>query len=488
MTKKTQLTTANGAPVTHDDVSRTVGVRGPLAAENVNLFEKLAHFNRERIPERVVHARGSGAYGTFRLTRDLGTYTVADCLVGEGKETEVFVRFSTVGGGQDSSDYARDPRGFAVKFYTSQGNWDLVGNNTPVFFLRDPIKFPDFVHSQKKNPRSNVPDAAAMYEFWAHNPQSLHQVTILMSDRGIPASYRHMNGYASHTLSLWNDRGERTWVKWHFKTDQGIRCVTNEEAATKPSFGAQQDLVDAIDNGDYPSWTVKIQVMSEDEAREALLNPFDVTKVWPHSEFPLMEVGKLTLNRNVENYFAETEQSAFSPSHLVPGVGVSPDRMLQARLLAYPDAHRYRLGANYHSIPVNAPRCAVRNYQRDGQFAGIGESASGAVNFYPNDRSCDGAPTPTAEIIEPPLPLEHDAAVGWHDNRNEDNFTQAGNLFRLMSSEQRQALCANIADGLVQATISVQERLLEQFERAAPEYADGVRRALETAGDHSPEG
>jgi catalase len=476
MTRPKNLTTANGAPVTHDDVSRTAGPRGPLAAENVHLFEKLAHFNRERIPERVVHARGAGAYGVFRLTRDLSEYTLADCLSGEGTETEVFLRFSTVGGGQDSSDYARDPRGFALKFYTAQGNWDLVGNNTPVFFLRDPIKFPDFVHSQKKNPRSNVPDPAAMFEFWAHNPQSLHQLTILMSDRGIPRSYRHMNGYGSHTLSLWNAAGKRTWVKWHFKTDQGVQCLTEAEAAGLPPHGAQQDLVASIDAGEHPSWTVKIQVMSEAQARMVPFNPFDVTKVWPHGDFPLIEVGKLTLDRNVENYFAETEQSAFSPSHLVPGIGVSPDRMLQARLLAYPDAHRYRLGANYQAIPVNAPRSPVGNYQRDGRFAGVAPGADSSVNYFPNDHA--GAPVPSSHVAEPPLPPEQEAAAGWFDNRDEDNATQAGDLFRIMSAEQREQLFANIAGGLVHATASVRERMLAQFAEADPAYAEGVRAAL----------
>jgi catalase len=479
--KKNQLTTGGGAPVPHDDISRTAGAGGPLVVENVHLFEKLAHFNRERIPERVVHARGSGAYGTFQLTRDLSEHTIADCLTGEGKETEVFVRFSTVGGGQDSSDYARDPRGFAIKFYTSEGNWDLVGNNTPVFFLRDPIKFPDFVHSQKKNPRTNVPDPAGMYEFWAHNPQSLHQMTILMSDRGIPVSYRHMNGYASHTLSLWNAKGVRTWVKWHFKTDQGIQTLTNEEAAAKPPFGAQEDLVAAIDGGNSPSWTVKIQVMTEGAAQSARFDPFDVTKVWPHEQFPLVEVGKLTLNRNVENYFAETEQAAFSPSNLVPGVGVSPDRMLQARLLAYPDAHRYRLGANYQDIPINAPRCPVHNYQRDGHFAGTGKAADASVNFYPNDRASEGAPGLYRGVTEPASRAEDGAAVSWYDMREEDNFTQAGELFRIMSPDQREQLFSNIADGLVHATKGVQESLLAQFEAADPAYSDGVREAMDRA-------
>ena len=445
MTKTNRLTTGSGAPVSEDNLSRTVGANGPLAAENVHLFEKLAHFNRERIPERVVHARGSGAYGEFHLTRDLSEFSMADFLQGEGKQTDVFVRFSTVGGGQDSSDFARDPRGFAVKFYTSQGNWDLVGNNSL-------------------------------------SPESLHQVTILMSDRGIPESYRHMNGYASHTLSLWNASGERTWVKWHFKTDQGVRCLTGEQAAGRSPAGAQQDLVSAIDTGDFPSWTVKIQLMSEEQARTLSFNPFDLTKVWPHADFPLTEIGKLILNRNVENYFAETEQSAFSPSHLVPGVGVSPDRMLQARLLAYPDAHRYRLGANYQDIPVNAARCPVQNYQRDGRFAGVGRTADGKVSFYPNDGSEAGAPAPSPEVSEPRLPTEQAAAAGWYDNRNEDNFTQAGNLYRSMSAEQKQQLCLNIAGGLVHATAGVQARMLAQFGEADPEYAAGVREALLSVG------
>jgi len=478
MTDKKPLTTSSGAPVPNDHASRTIGARGPLAADNVHLFEKLAHFNRERIPERVVHARGTGAYGVFKLTHDLSEFSIADCLGSAGKETEVFVRFSTVGGGQDSSDYARDPRGFAIKFYTSQGNWDIVGNNTPVFFLRDPIKFPDFVHSQKKNPRTNVPDPAAMFEFWAHNPQSLHQMTILMSDRGIPASYRHMNGYSSHTLSLWNDRGERTWVKWHFKTDQGIQCLTGDEANELPSHGAQQDLVKSIDRGDFPSWTVKVQLMPEARAAEVDFDPFDLTKVWPHAEFPLLEVGELQLNRNVDNYFAETEQSAFSPGNLVPGVGVSPDRMLQARMIAYPDAHRYRLGTNFQDIPVNAPRVPVDNYQRDGLAAGVARPASGAVNFGPNDRAESGAPVPVEHLAEPPMRIAADATLDHFDNRDEDNFTQAGNLYRIMSADQQAQLHSNIAGGLAHANESIQERMLEQFHAADPDYAAGVRTAL----------
>ncbi len=482
MTSK-PLTDANGAPITHDDTSRTAGPRGPLLADNRQLFEKLAHFNRERIPERVVHARGTGAYGSFTLSKDLSEYTLADFLRGEGKQTPVFLRFSTVGGGQDSSDYARDPRGFAVKFYTEQGNWDLVGNNTPVFFLRDPIKFPDFVHSQKKNPRTNTPDPAAMFEFWANHPASLHQMTILMSDRGIPASYRHMHGFSSHTLSFWNEKGERTWVKWHFKTAQGIRNVTAAEGASLPPFGAQEDLVGAIDAGDFPSWTVKIQLMTEAQARASKLNPFDVTKVWRYADHPLIEIGKLELNRNVDNYFAETEQSAFSPSHMVPGLGASPDRMLQARMLAYPDAHRHRLGANYQRIPVNAPRSPVHHYQRDGAMAGLGpdgheQGSDGGVNFWPNDRAGQGAPAPVAGPAEPPMPLESEAAAAWYDDPHEDDFSQAGELFRVMSAEQQRQLCDTIAGGLCHANASIQERMLAQFDAADPAYGEGVRDAL----------
>lgn len=483
MKQKNILTTATGSPVPDDDNSISAGERGPLTWDSHYTFEKLAHFNRERIPERVVHARGTGAYGRFTLTRSLSDYTIADFLQREGQQTEVFTRFSTVGGGQDSSDYARDPRGFALKFYTAEGNYDMVGNNTPVFFLRDAIKFPDFIHSQKKNPRTNLPDPAAMYEFWANHPQSLHQVTILMSDRGIPASYRHMHGFSSHTFSFWNDGGERFWFKWHFKTNQGIRNLTPEQAASAPPFGAQQDLVEAIDRGDYPSWTAHVQIMTEEQARDYPINPFDLTKIWPHADFPLIEVGQLELNRNVENYFAETEQACFAPSNLVPGIGASPDKMLQGRLLAYQDAHRYRVGVNANQLPVNAARCPVHHYQRDGAMAGCpmhgGTNQDSTVNFYPNDRINEGAPVPEPGVAEPPMPLEQEAWVGRHGlTEDEDHYSQAGDLFRLMDEGQRQSLARAIADGLVQASESVQRRMLEQFARADGEYAERVERAM----------
>ncbi len=473
------LTTQQGAPVTEDNISVTVGSKGPLTFDNYYAMEKLAHFNRERIPERVVHARGTGAYGTFTLTKSLKEYTIANFLQKVGEETEVFLRFSTVGGGQDSSDYARDPRGFAVKFYTKEGNYDLVGNNTPVFFLRDGIKFPDFIHSQKKDPRTNIASASAMYEFWANNPQSMHQITILMSDRGIPLSYRHMNGYGSHTFSFYNEKGERFYFKWHFKTNQGIKTVKAEDVHKFAAHGAQEDLVLAIDQGDYPTWKAYIQIMTEEEAKNFDINPFDVTKVWPHSIVPLVEVGKLELNRNVDNYFAETEQATFSPAHFVPGIASSPDKMLQARLFAYGDAHRYRVGANSAQLPVNAPKCPFHHFQRDGFMAGIKKViADAGVNFFPHKRGAEEAPVLSDLPKEPPLPVEEDAWIGHHDNRDDDNFSQAGDLYRIMSEDQKEQLTGNIASGLKQATKEVQEIMLGYFKQCDPDYADRIRQKM----------
>jgi catalase len=474
------MTRENGCPLANDQVSTTAGQHGPLTFDNLQLFEKLAHFNRERIPERVVHARGTGAYGTFTLNKSLSEYTCASFLQKAGETTDIYIRFSTVGGGQDSSDYARDPRGFAVRFYTDEGNWDMVGNNTPVFFLRDPIKFPDFIHSQKKDPRTNIASPAAMFEFWSQSPQSLHQMTILMSDRGIPASYRHMDGFSSHTLSLWNKDGQRYWVKWHFKTNQGIKNVASEDAGSAVPHGAQADLVEAIDNGDFPSWRVGIQIMSEEEAQNFDINPFDLTKVWSHKKVPLQEIGVLELNRNVTNYFAEVEQVALSPSNFVPGIGASPDKMLQGRLMAYPDAQRYRLGANYNHLPVNQPKCPVMHYQRDGHMAGTlnadKSNQHAGTNFYPNQQT-DTA-EPKVQFTEPPMPLENDAWVKAYDDQGGDNFSQAGDLFRIMSDAQKDILAANIAGGLSQATPEVQAIMLEQFNQADADYAARVKALL----------
>ena len=485
--KHKTLTTSSGAPVTDDQNSLTAGPRGPVLMQDWQLIEKLAHFNRERIPERVVHAKGTGAYGTFTLSKDLSDYTIADYLNGAGKQTEVFLRFSTVGGESGSADAERDPRGFAVKFYTREGNHDIVGNNTPVFFLRDPSKFPDFIHTQKRHPANNCKDPEAVWDFWALNPQAMHQVTILFSDRGVPADYRHMNGYSSHTYSLWNKDGERFWVKWHFKTQQGIKCLTEAESrevcGQNPDH-AQRDLVEAIKNKNFPRWTVNIQVMPEKEAETYTINPFDLTKVWPHKDYPLIEIGILELNRNVDNYFAETEQSAFAPSNLVPGIGASPDKMLQARLFAYQDAHRYRIGANYNDLPVNYPRATgAENYQRAGAMAGTkcpfdhGRINSGVadVNYGPNSK---GGAAEKSEYKEPPLKIDF-ATVERHDHRTgADDYSQAGTLFRIMSGEQKRQLVNNIAGSLGQASQGVQERMLVHFDKCDRQYGRMIRDAI----------
>ena len=477
-----KLTSSSGMPVGDDENSVTFGQNGPVALQDQHLIEKIAHFNRERIPERVVHARGSGAHGIFTLTKSLRDYTLASFLQDVGGETELFLRFSTVGGEQGSSDMVRDPRGFAVKFHTKEGNYDVVGNNTPVFFLRDPIKFPDFVHTQKRCPVRGINDPNAVWDFWAQNPQSLHQVTILMSDRGIPLSYRHMNGYGSHTFGMWNDKGERYWIKWHFKTNQGVKTLSNEEAAkiagSEPQ-AAQTDLFDSIEKGDFPSWTVKIQVMPEKEALENN-NAFDVTKVWSHKDYPMIEVGQLELNKNPDNYFAEVEQSAFSPSNFVPGIGPSPDRMLQARMFAYPDAHRYRLGVNYNSLPVNAPKATeVNNYQRDGRMTPKVERNKKNYGTY-NNSLYDGRPNPCSDsrYSEPPL-TQFGGPVSRFDHREaNDDYTQAGDLYTLMSENQKNQLIGNIAGSLGVAKKDIQTVMVEHFEKANSDYGQRVKDAL----------
>ena len=481
MTKKI-MTTSAGMPVSDDENSLSLGETGPLAMHDHYLMEKLAHFNRERIPERIVHARGSGAYGMFTLTKSMKEYSIADFLQNEGSSTETLTRFSTVGGEQGSSDMVRDPRGFAIKFYTRKGNYDVVGNNTPVFFLRDPIKFPDFIHTQKRCPVRNINDPNAVWDFWAQNPQSLHQVTILMSDRGIPKSFRHMNGYGSHTFSMWNEKGERFWFKWHFKTNQGIVTLTNEEAAriagARPQ-ASQEDLFDNIENGNFPSWTVKVQIMPEKDA-EKYPWVFDLTKVWPHKDFPLIEIGQLELNRNVENYFAEVEQSAFSPSNVVPGIGASPDKMLQARLFAYPDAHRYRIGANYNSLHVNAPRgVEVANYQRDGQMCPYTERSKKSYGTYDN-QAFDNEVHPSSDpkLKEPPFRISACDMDRYDHREGNDDYSQAGNLFSIMSADQKNQVATNIADSLGGAREDIQERMISHFEKASPEFGEMVKKAL----------
>ena len=473
---KKKLTTAAGCPVADNQNIMTAGPRGPQLLQDVWFQEKLAHFDREVIPERRMHAKGSAAYGTFTVTHDITSYTRAKIFSEVGKNTELFTRFTTVAGERGAADAERDIRGFAIKFYTEEGNWDLVGNNTPVFFLRDPLKFPDLNHAVKRDPRTNMRSAQNNWDFWTSLPEALHQVTIVMSDRGIPATYRHMHGFGSHTFSMINSDNERFWVKFHFKSEQGIKNLTDEEAETV--IGAdreshQRDLYESIENGDNPRWTLMIQVMPEKEAANCAYNPFDLTKVWPHSDYPLIEVGVMELNRNPENFFAEVEQSAFNPANVVPGISFSPDKMLQGRLFSYGDAQRYRLGVNHHQIPVNAPRCPVHSYHRDGPMRVDGNHGS-TIGYEPNSH---GEWQEQPDFSEPPLDLEGTAGR-WNHREDEDYFSQPGALFRLMTPNQQQVLFENTARSVGGASEDIQQRHIEHCTKADPAYGKGVEIAL----------
>lgn len=450
MSTHKKLTTASGRIYVEHEDTMSAGPRGPLLLQDYILHEKLAHFNRERIPERIVHAKGSGAFGTFTVTHDISKYTKAKLFSEVGKQTRIFTRFSTVGGEKGSADTERDPRGFAIKFYTEDGNFDLVGNNTPIFFIKDPKKFPDFIHTQKRDPYTNLKSPTAVWDFWSLNPESLHQVLFVMTDRGTPYSYRHMHGFGSHTLSMINSDNERFYVKYHFKTVQGIKNFTAAEAdqmrATDMDF-AQRDLLGSIDSGDFPKWELKIQVMPEKEAETYHINPFDLTKVWPHKDYPLIDVGVMELNENPDNYFQDVEQAAFAPAHIVDGLGYSPDKMLQGRLLSYPDAQRYRLGANYEQIPVNRCPFANNNYQRDGQMRVDGNSGR-KPNYFPN--SFDDI-----EVDE----KYRDTGMDLHSNRADyydrnapgenDHYTQPGNLYRkVLTSEEKTNTINNIVGAM----------------------------------------
>lgn len=473
------MTTTGGNPIADNQNSKTAGPRGPVLLEDYQLIEKLAHQNRERIPERVVHAKGSGAFGTFTVTHDITQYTKADIFSELGKQTDCLLRFSTVAGEKGAADAERDVRGWALKFYTDQGNWDMVGNNTPVFFVRDPLKFPDFIHTQKRHPRTNMRSATAMWDFWSQSPESLHQVTILMSDRGLPLSYRHTNGYGSHTYSFINAKGERFWVKFHFKTRQGIKTMSNREAEKVIAVdreSSQRDLYETIEQGDFPQWDFKIQVMAEEDAENCDFNPFDLTKVWPHADFPLIDVGVLELNRNPENYFQEIEQSAFSPSNIVPGISFSPDKMLQARIFSYGDAHRYRVGTWYEQLPVNRPKSAVNTYHMDGAM-NFTEPSSSDAYYEPNTM---GGAVEDADFAEPPLKISGDADR-WNHRDGNDDYTQPGNLFRLMSPEQQQQLFENIAEAMQGVPQEIIDRQLAHFNRANPAYGAGVSNAINTS-------
>ncbi|WP_296585107.1 catalase [Xanthobacter sp.] len=477
MTRPT-LTTTAGNPIADNQNSLTAGPRGPVLMQDYQLLEKLAHQNRERIPERVVHAKGWGAFGTLTVTGDISKYTKAKALQ-PGAQTPMLARFSTVAGELGAADAERDVRGFALKFYTPEGNWDLVGNNTPVFFVRDPYKFPDFIHTQKRHPKTNLRSPTAMWDFWSLSPESLHQVTILFSDRGLPVGVRNMNGYGSHTYSFINEAGERFWVKFHFKTLQGHKHWTNGEATEvvgRTRESTQEDLFTAIERGEFPKWKVQVQVMPELDAEKTSYNPFDLTKVWPHGEYPPIDIGVMELNRNPENYFAEIEQAAFSPSNIVPGISFSPDKMLQARIFSYADAHRYRIGTHYEHLPVNAPKCPVHHYHKDGAMRFFPQVTGSTDAFYePN--SFNGA-AEDAKYAEPPLKISGDAERYSHRIGNDD-FSQPRALFELFDAGQRQRLFSNLAAAMYGIPQEIADRQIALFTKVHPEYGAGVKAALE---------
>ncbi|HGN1705539.1 TPA: catalase [Providencia rettgeri] len=474
--KKKGLTTASGAPVANNNNVMTAGKRGPMLLQDVWFLEKLAHFDREVIPERRMHAKGSGAFGTFTVTHDISRYTRAKIFSEVGKKTEMFARFSTVAGERGAADAERDIRGFALKFYTEEGNWDMVGNNTPVFYFRDPLKFPDLNHVVKRDPRSNLRTMEHKWAFFSQLPESLHQLTIDASDRGIPQSYRHMHGFGSHTYSFINSNNERFWVKFHFRCQQGIENLSDEQAEQlvgKDRESSQRDLFESIEKGDFPRWKLQVQIMPEKEASDVPYNPFDLTKVWPHKDYPLIDVGYFELNRNPDNYFADVEQAAFSPANVVPGIGFSPDRMLQGRLFSYGDAHRYRLGVNHHQIPVNAPRCPFHNYHRDGAMRVDGNSGN-HVTYEPNEA---GLFQEQPDFSEPPLSIEG-AADHWDHREDQDYFSQPRALYELLDDAEHQRMFKRIAGELIDATEATQVRQIELFKQVHPEYGAGVEKAL----------
>ncbi|EDO9794103.1 catalase [Campylobacter fetus] len=470
------LNTASGNPIADNQNSLTAGVRGPVLLQDYQLLEKLAFQNRERIPERTVHANGSGAYGELEITEDISKYTKAS-LFQKGEKTKLFLRFSTVAGEAGAADAERDVRGFAIKFYTKEGNWDLVGNNTPTFFLRDGFKFPDFIHTQKRDPKTHLRSNSAAWDFWSLNPETLHQVTILMSDRGIPASYRHMHGFGSHTYSLINAKGERFWVKFHFKTRQGIKNLTNAEAGAivaKDRESHQRDLYNSIDKGDFPKWDFKIQIMTEEEANNCKFNPFDLTKIWPHAEYPLIPVGVMTLNKNPENYFNEVEQAAFSPSNIVPGISYSPDRMLQARIFSYPDAQRYRIGVHYQQLDVNKPIVNVNNYYVGGSMNNGSYKQEPHAYYEPNSFS---GPAENKDYLEPDLAISN-AAQRFDHRVDTDYYSNAAALFAILPADEKERLYSNIAESMDGVEDFIIERALGHFEKINPAYAAGVKAAL----------
>ncbi len=479
MSNKSKLTGLFGAPVSDRENSLTAGKRGPLAMQDIYFLEQMAHFDREVIPERRMHAKGSGAFGTFTVTHDITQYTNAKIFSEIGKQTEMFARFSTVAGERGAADAERDIRGFALKFYTEEGNWDLVGNNTPVFFFRDPKLFASLNHVVKRDPKTNMHNPQSNWDFWTLLPEALHQVTILMTDRGIPKGFRNMNGFGSHTYSMYNDAGERVWVKFHFRTQQGIENYTAEEAEqviAKDRESSQRDLFNAIEEGNFPKWKMYIQVMTEEQARNHKDNPFDLTKVWFKDEYPLIPVGEFELNRNPENYFQDVEQAAFAPTNIIPGIDFSPDKMLQGRLFSYGDAQRYRLGVNHWQIPVNSPKAAtnVCPFSRDGQMR-VDGNQGGGINYYPNSYEAHQS---QPEYKKPGLELEGELYE--HDFREDDDnyYEQPGKLFRLQSPEQQQRIFQNTANEMQGTTDEVKHRHIRNCYKADPDYGKGVADAL----------
>ena len=475
--KARPLTNEVGAPVGENENSQTAGPRGPVLLQDVWLLEKLAHFDREVIPERRMHAKGWGAYGTFTATHDISQWSKA-AVFKKGTTTDLFLRFSTVAGERGAADAERDIRGVAVKFYTSEGNWDLVGNNTPTFFIRDVHNFPDLNRAVKRDPRTGLRSAQNNWDFWTLLPECFHQITVVMSDRGIPADFRHMHFFGEHTFSLINDKNERVWCKFHFRTQQGIKNLTDEEAAqvvAKDRESHGRDLYEAIERGDYPKWTLYVQIMTEEQAKNHYENPFDITKIWRHKEFPLHEVGVLELNRNPDNYFAEVEQAAFTPAHVVPGIGFSPDKFLQGRLFVYGDAQRYRLGINYNQIPVNRARCEVNDYHRDGAMR-TDDNYKGAPAYTPNSANVWSA---QPGVLEPPLDLEGSAyAYDPKDDPTDDNFRAGGDLYRVMTEDKKQLLIENTAPNIAPVTENVKYRHAAHCYLADEDYGKRITEAL----------
>lgn len=472
------LTTGNGVSIADKNNVVTVGPRGPQLLQDTVYLDEMAHFDRERIPERVVHAKGAGAHGYFEVTHDITHYSKATVFEHIGKRTPVFIRFSTVGGESGSADTARDPRGFAIKFYSDDGNWDLVGNNTPIFFIRDPLLFPNFIHTQKRNPATHLKDPDMFWDFISLRPESTHQVMFLFGDRGTPDGYRHMNGYGSHTFKLVNSKGEAVYCKFHLKTDQKIKNLPADKAAElegKNPDHAIEDLYNSIEKGDYPSWTVHLQIMTFAEAEYFPFNPFDLTKIWPQNQFPLIPFGRITLNRNPRNYFAEVEQSAFCPSHLIPGIEASPDKMLQGRLFSYTDTHFHRLGANYKQLPINCPfRARVANTQRDGPM-NFGDNQNGSPNYHPN--SFHG-PVEKRSVLEHRFHVSGD--VQRYNSADEDNFTQPGDFWRKVLDESaRNRLVDNIAGHLKNAQNFIQDRAVRNFSQVDVDFGRRLRNALD---------